>query len=152
RNGNEVISFNSKPGWLVYLGITGLAAAVLMFMGGSFLVSIGLLGIAALLIMYRSGVRVNVAAKTVEEFSGFVTTQITPLTNIEGMLFTSAKVRQLLESRGSTTTIHYTLYKVYLKANSEKILLAESKNKKALLAKAQALASGLQTELHDQSA
>ena len=96
------------------------------------------------------GCKVDVKNKTITNFTSIVGVIIgdpEPYAVLKKLLVKPNEISQVLNSRGSSTTLHYTVYNAYLFYDNETVLLKGHKNKEKIAAKMKLVAKEFEVPL-----
>lgn len=140
------------PTNFVYLGYLGLPSSVILYFVGNPFFALLILLFSFALAFTKTGVHINSANKTTQEFTYFLGLKwgkAIPYKELKEILLKKEHFSQTLNARGSTTTIEFTLYNAYLVTNHHTILLTGHKNKNKVLAKMESAASHLMVPLKE---
>ena len=111
--------------------------------GGLFIV------ISILILLLRAWSRLNISAGTLTDFFAVIPYRIKKINRISKVIFTAGRVSQTLNSRGSTSTINYTRYRIIIVDGDENIILKEGRNESRLFETARSIANSAHVELED---
>jgi len=137
---------------LDYIGYVGIIFAIVQFFmdnasqAGFFLV------ISIIILLLRFWSKFDASKSSLTDFFAFIPYRTKKLHRIDEVLFTEGEVSQVLNSRGSTSSINYTLFKILLVTAEGNLILQEGKNRSKLFKRAKMIAQTLKTNLVDHSA
>jgi len=137
---------------LDYIGYVGIIFAIVQFFmdnasqAGFFLV------ISIIILLLRFWSKFDASKSSLTDFFAFIPYRTKKLHRIDEVLFTEGEVSQVLNSRGSTSSINYTLFKILLVTAEGNLILQEGKNRSKLFKRAKMITQALKTNLVDHSA
>ena len=133
--------------YLVYVAL--LAGGITLFK--MLVPGIVILVIATFFLLFFSNTKLKVDTnkKIIANFNLFRTFNVQNYTHIESLYINAKKISQKLNSRGSTTTINFTLYQGVAIADGNKIILTESKEKDKVSEEVTEMARALDLKISD---
>lgn len=120
-----------------YLGYIGLFGGIVLLLTGKVIVGLPIFIISLVLSFTRYGCKVNYRQKTITEFVsilGIKTGSAFGYKQLHKIVLKKEEISQVLNSRGSSTTLYQTMYNGYLFYDDQYILLQGNKNKNKMLA------------------
>ena len=117
--------------FLRYIGIALVLVSVVIMAKAS-LVGGAMMAISFTVMTFlikKTSVQLNLKDKVIATKKGFLGADKTSFTKIEYFQVNSTKISQRFNSRGSTSVIHFTLYKGYVKIDGHLVLIAEGRDK-----------------------
>lgn len=126
-----------------YVGYIGLIGGVVLTLIGNLIAGLPVLFIAIGLSFTRIGCRVDIENNSITEFTSVVGVIIGKPENyseLKSLLVKPNEISQVLNSRGSTSTIRYTIYNAYLHYDDQSVLLTGNKNKDKIVTKMEIVA------------
>ena len=133
-----------------YLGYIGLIGGIVLLFIGNIVAGLPVFIIAIVLSFTRVGCKVDTNNKTISEFTslaGILLGKPEKYNDLKKLLVRPNEISQVLNSRGSSTTLHYTIYNSYLFYDNQSVLLTGDKNKEKIEAKMAAVAKELSIPL-----
>ena len=133
-----------------YVGYMGLIGGVVLMLIGNIVAGPPVLFIGLGLSFTMVGCKVDVKNKTITNFTSVVGVIIgdpESYTMLKKLLVKPVEISQVLNSRGSSTTLHFTVYNAYLFYDEESVLLTGNKNKDKIAAKMKLVAKALDVPL-----
>jgi hypothetical protein len=118
-----------------YVGYIGLVSGVVLTLIGNLIAGPPVLLVALGLSFTRVGCKVDVSDKTITNFTsilGLLIGKPEKYTELENLLIKPVEISQVLNSRGSSTTLRYTIYNAYLFYDGQSVLLTGDKNKEKI--------------------
>lgn len=115
-----------------YIGYLGLFGSVVLTLVGNVVVGIPVLLMALGLSFTMLGCNIDIKSKTITDFIsvlGIVFGQAEKYSELKKILLKENEISQVLNSRGSSTTLRYTIYNAYLFYDDGSVLLTGDKNK-----------------------
>ena len=134
------------PPNFTYLGYIGLIGGVVLLLIGNIVAGPPILLIAIVLSFTRVGCRIDSTNKTITEFTslvGIILGNPEKYLELKKLILKPNEISQVLNSRGSSTTLYYTIYNTYLFYDDQSVLLTGDKNKDKIEAKMTAVAKQL---------
>lgn len=116
----------------------GLIGGVVLTLIGNIVAGLPVLIVGLVLSFTMIGCKVDLKNKTITNFTSIIGVIIgdpDSYSVLKKLLVKPNEINQVLNSRGSSTTLHYTIYNAYLFYDDESILLTGNKNKEKIIAK-----------------
>jgi len=126
------------PTNFTYLGYLGLPSSVVIYFVGNPFFALLIVLLSFAFAFTKIGISINPATKSIQEFTDFLGIKwgkYERYKELKTLRLKEEQFYQTLNSRGSTTTIEYTLYNAYLITDNESILLMGDKNKEKIVTK-----------------
>ncbi len=126
------------PPSFTYLGYIGLVVGSVSMLVGNIVAGLPILLVSLGLVDTKIGCRVDTKTKTITDYVsilGLVFGTPFAYTELKKLVLKPNKISQVLNSRGSSTTLHYTIYNAYLFYDDGSILLTGDKRKERTEAK-----------------
>ncbi len=126
-----------------YLGYIGLVAGVVLSLIGNIIAGIPILLVALVVSFTMIGCRVDVTNKTITNFTSVLGITLGKPENykeLKNIFVKPNEISQVLNARGSSTTLRYTIYNAYLFYDNQSILLTGDKNKARIITKMESVA------------
>lgn len=153
QNQRKKVFYFSRPApfpQLLYVGYVAIIVAIVQAFTGNYTQAGFLLLIGLAILLMRSWSRLNIRKSSLTDVFSIIPYRKVNVKPVLGISLVEESVTRTLNSRGSTSSIHYLEYKIVLHGdNNEKIVLQEGKSKKKLLRKARAIAASLDVVLKD---
>lgn len=134
---------------LYYVGYIGIIFSIVQFLTGNIPQAVFFMVLSILILLLRAWSHLNIATGTLTDFFAIIPHRTTKIEPIRKVLFSEGRVSQNLNSRGSTSTINYTQFKIILVSGEENIILQEGRNESKLLKKAKNIAENAKVKLED---
>lgn len=116
----------------------GLIGGVVLTLIGNLTAGLPVLVVGLGLSFTMVGCKVDLKKKTITNFTSIIGVIIgdpESYTTLKKLLIKPNEISQVLNSRGSSTTLHYTIHNAYLFYDEESVLLTGNKNKEKIIAK-----------------
>lgn len=132
---NQKLSFTLDsyfPQSLVILGVFGIAGSLALIVVGKIFFGIVLIVISLPLSFTKRGTSINPGNKTIQEFTSIVGIKFgkdESYNDLKMLKLKERRVSQTMSSRGSVSTIRYTIYNAYLITDERSLLLTGDKRK-----------------------
>lgn len=129
-----------------YLGYMGLIGGTVLLLIGNIIAGPPVLLVAIVLSFTRVGCKVDTTHKTITEFTsllGIIVGKPEKYQALKKLMVKANEISQVLNSRGSSTTLHYTIYNAYLFYDNQSVLLKGGKNKEKIVSKMASVAKAL---------
>jgi hypothetical protein len=151
-NQRKNIFYFSRPApfpQLLYVGYVAIIVAIVQAFTGNYTQAGFLLLIGLAILLMRSWSRLNIRKSSLTDIFSIIPYRKVNVKPVLGISLVEESVTRTLNSRGSTSNIHYQQYKIVLQGENRSIVLEEGKSKKKLLRKARAIAASLEVVLKD---
>ncbi len=138
----EFLSSSYFPPNFKYVGYIGLIGGIVLLLIGNVVADPPILFIALVLSFTRIGCKIEVKSKTITDFTSIVGLELgkpQKYQELKKLVLKPNEISQVLNSRGSSTTLRYTIYNAYLFYDDQSILLTRDKNKDKMAAVAKEL-------------
>jgi hypothetical protein len=150
---NQILNFKTKhyfQGVFMFVGVTlGMAALILTIFEPLAAFLFAIITFLAFTTVYK--VKIDVKNKTCREylwFLGFTKGETLTFQKVSQLKMHEQRMSQKLHSRGSSTTIRYTLYTGYIIFDDDKkVYVGESKDRDRMLEKLQCIGEKLRAEV-----
>jgi len=129
-----------------YVGYIGLIGGMVLLLIGNFITGPLVLLVAIVLSFTKLGCKVDPNTKTITEFTslvGIIRGKPEKYKALKKLMVKPNEISQVLNSRGSSTTLRYTLYNAYLFYDDQSVVLTGDKNKEKIETKMAAVAKEL---------
>lgn len=136
---------------LHFVGIIGILYAIVQGALGNYTQAGFFMILSILIMLLRSWSRLDIKNKTLTDFFLLIPYRKLKIQHISSIRVAENVVNQTLNSRGSTSTIRFDIYRLLLVTDSESIILKESKDKGRLLKKAGQIALTAKVQLDDRT-
>jgi len=146
------MNFDQEPYFppsFTYLGYVGLVASSVFMLIGNVVAGFPVLMVALGLVFTKIGCRVDTKTKTITNYvsvMGLVFGSPFPYKELKKLIVKPNEISQVLNSRGSSTTLHYTIFNAYLFYDDESILLTGHKKKEKMVGRMKIVAQELGIE------
>ena len=138
------------PSNFTYLGYVGLVAGSVFMLIGNVVLGLPILLISLGLSFTKMGCSIDKENKTMSDYVSVVGLKFgspQPFQKLMKLIVKQNEVSQVMNSRGSSTTLHYTIYNAYLFYDNNSILLTGDKRKERIEAKMKLVAEELSIPL-----
>lgn len=125
-----------------YLGYIGVISGTVLTLVGNVVVGIPVFLVSLVVSTTLMGCQVDILQKTITNFTSVVGLAIGTPRNyklLQKIILREEVISQVLNSRGSTTTIQQTMYNGYLLFDSQSIYLTGSKHQNKMIEKMEAV-------------
>ena len=134
---------------LYYVGYVGIIFSIVQFFMGSFSQGVFFLLLSLGILLLKFWSKFDATNSTITDFFTFIPYRTKKLAGISEVVLTEGKVSQTLNSRGSTSSINYTQYKIVIVTAEGNYILKEGRSKSKLLTKAKLVTNSLGVKLND---
>lgn len=136
---------------LQFVGFIGVVFSFVQAILGNYPQAGFFIVLSLIMLLLRPWTRLDIKRKTLIDFFLFIPYKRMKIDQINNVRLIEASVSQVLNSRGSTSTVSFDLYKILLDTHSETIVLKESRSKVNLLKKAGQIALAASVQLVDRT-
>ncbi len=116
----------------ILVGLVGIAGGLVLTLEGPIVIGIPVLLISAAVVTTQRGTSINTEKRFIKRFTSVLGLKVgkkESYDNIHELRIKEQKMSQTMNSRGSSTTIRYTMYNAYLITDDDSILLGGNKKK-----------------------
>jgi len=134
------------PANFTYLGYVCLVAGSVSMLIGNIVAGLPILLIALGLSFTRMGCSIEKEKKTISDYVSVLGLKFgshQSYKELKKLIVKQSKESQVMNSRGSSTTLHYTIYNAYLFYDGDSVLLTDDKKQERIEAKMKLVAEEL---------
>ncbi len=134
------------PANFTYLGYVGLVAGSVSMLTGNVVLGLPILLISLGLSFTNVGCSIDTEKKTISDYVsvlGLKFGSAQPYNELKKLIVKQNEVSQVMNSRGSSTTLHYTIYNAYLFYDGDSVLLTDDKKQERIEGKMKLVAEEL---------